>query len=108
MLSLLFTGSAMATTAIGTLIPILRDAGELRTRFGTYLLAAGGVGEFGPILLITLVFSTKSRGTRRRSCWPSSPWPCCRLWPGALGGRGWGCSSARWRRAASSRSGSRW
>jgi Kef-type K+ transport system membrane component KefB len=58
-LSLVFTGSAMATTAIGTLIPILRDAGELRTRFGRYLLAAGAMGEFGPILLITLLFSTK-------------------------------------------------
>jgi Kef-type K+ transport system membrane component KefB len=59
-LSLVFVGSAMATTAIGTLIPILRDAGELRTRFGTYLLAAGAMGEFGPILLITLVFSSKN------------------------------------------------
>jgi Kef-type K+ transport system membrane component KefB len=56
--SFLYTGSAMATTAIGTLIPILRDGGELKTRFGTYLLAAGGVGEFGPILLVTLVLST--------------------------------------------------
>jgi Kef-type K+ transport system membrane component KefB len=58
-LSLVFTGSAMATTAIGTLIPILRDADELRTRFGKYLLGAGAMGEFGPILLITLLFSTK-------------------------------------------------
>ena len=57
-LSLLYTGSAMATTAIGTLIPILRDGGELKTRFGTYLLGAGGIGEFGPILLVTLVLST--------------------------------------------------
>ena len=56
--SFLYTGSAMATTAIGTLIPILRDNGELKTKFGTYLLAAGAVGEFGPILLITLVLST--------------------------------------------------
>ena len=48
----------MATTAIGTLIPILRDNGELKTKFGTYLLAAGGVGEFGPILLVTLFLST--------------------------------------------------
>jgi Kef-type K+ transport system membrane component KefB len=56
--SFLYTGSAMATTAIGTLIPILRDGGELKTRFGTYLLAAGGIGEFGPILLVTLVLST--------------------------------------------------
>jgi Kef-type K+ transport system membrane component KefB len=59
-LSLVFTGSALATTAIGTLIPILSDAGELRTRFGTYLLAAGAMGEFGPILLITFAFSTQS------------------------------------------------
>jgi Kef-type K+ transport system membrane component KefB len=57
-LSFLYTGSAMATTAIGTLIPILRDNGELKTKFGTYLLAAGGAGEFGPILLVTLVLST--------------------------------------------------
>jgi Kef-type K+ transport system membrane component KefB len=56
--SALYVGSAMATTAIGTLIPILRDDGELRSRFGTYLLAAGGVGEFGPILLVTIFLST--------------------------------------------------
>ena len=60
MLSLLYTGSALATTAIGTLIPILSDTGELRTRFGTYLLAAGAVGEFGPILLLTLILTTQS------------------------------------------------
>jgi Kef-type K+ transport system membrane component KefB len=58
LVSFLDTGSAMATTAIGTLIPILRDNGELKTKFGTYLLAAGGVGEFGPILLVTLFLST--------------------------------------------------
>ena len=58
--SFLYTGSALATTAIGTLIPILRDSGGLKTRFGTYLLAAGGAGEFGPILLVTLVLTTAS------------------------------------------------
>jgi Kef-type K+ transport system membrane component KefB len=58
--SFLYTGSALATTAIGTLIPILRDSGGLKTRFGTFLLAAGGAGEFGPILLVTLVLSTAS------------------------------------------------
>jgi len=57
-LSALYVGCAMATTAIGTLIPILRDNGELQTRFGTYLLGAGGAGEFGPILLVTLFLST--------------------------------------------------
>jgi Kef-type K+ transport system membrane component KefB len=59
-LSLLYTGSALVTTAIGTLIPILSDAHELRTRLGTYLLAAGAVGEFGPVLLLTLILSAQS------------------------------------------------
>jgi len=59
-LSLVFVGSALATTAIGTLLPVLSDTGELGTPFGTYLLAAGAVGEFGPILLVTLVLSTQS------------------------------------------------
>jgi Kef-type K+ transport system membrane component KefB len=57
-ISLVYVGSALATTAIGTLIPVLSDTGELRTDFGRYLLAAGAVGEFGPILLLTLVLST--------------------------------------------------
>ncbi len=58
--SVVFVGSAIATTAIGTLLPILTDAGEVKTRFGTFLLAAGAVGEFGPILLITFLFSTNN------------------------------------------------
>jgi Kef-type K+ transport system membrane component KefB len=59
-ISLVYVGSALATTAIGTLLPVLSDTGEMRSRFGTYLLAAGAVGEFGPILLLTLVLSTQS------------------------------------------------
>jgi len=57
-LSFLYTGSALATTAIGTLIPILGDSGALKTRFGTYLLGAGAVGELGPIVLLTLFLSS--------------------------------------------------
>ena len=59
-LSLLYTGSALVTTAIGTLLPILSDAGELRTRLGAHLLAAGAVGELGPVLLVTLLLSAES------------------------------------------------
>ncbi len=59
-LSLLYTGSALATTAIGMLIPILSDTGDIDTGFGTYLLGAGTAGEFGPILLVTLVLSAQS------------------------------------------------
>jgi Kef-type K+ transport system membrane component KefB len=57
-LSLLYTGSAMATTAMGTLVPILSDSGEIRTRFGRQLLAIGAIGEFGPIVLVTLFLSS--------------------------------------------------
>jgi Kef-type K+ transport system membrane component KefB len=59
-LSLLFTGTALVTTAIGTLIPIVADSGDLKTRFGSYLLAAGAVGELGPILLITVALSASN------------------------------------------------
>lgn len=54
----LIVGAALTTTALGTLMPILRDAKELGTRFGAYAVAAGAVGEFGPILLIALVLSS--------------------------------------------------
>jgi Kef-type K+ transport system membrane component KefB len=57
--SILYSGPAVATTAIGTLVPVLSDSGELGTPFGTYLLAAGAAAEFGPILLLTLVLSTQ-------------------------------------------------
>lgn len=59
-LSLLYTGSALCTTAIGVLIPILRDEGQLDTRMGTSLLAAGAVGELGPVLLLTLALTAQS------------------------------------------------
>jgi Kef-type K+ transport system membrane component KefB len=54
----LIVGAALATTALGTLIPILRDAHELPTRFGAYAVASGAMGEFGPIVLIALVLSS--------------------------------------------------
>jgi Kef-type K+ transport system membrane component KefB len=54
----LIVGAALTTTALGTLMPILRDAKELSTRFGAYAVASGAVGEFAPIILIALVLST--------------------------------------------------
>ena len=54
----LIVGAALSTTALGTLMPILRDAKELSTRFGAYAVASGALGEFGPIVLIALVLST--------------------------------------------------
>lgn len=54
----LIVGAALSTTALGTLLPILRDSSELRTRFGAYTMASGAMGEFGPILLVVLALSS--------------------------------------------------
>lgn len=48
---------ALSTTAIGTLLPILRESGELDTEFGRFVLGAGAIGEFGPIVLFSLVIT---------------------------------------------------
>ncbi len=56
-LSLVFTGSALATTALGMLVPVLSDTDDLRSAFGTHVLAIGAVGEFGPIMLVSLVLA---------------------------------------------------
>ncbi|CAM4175501.1 cation:proton antiporter [Nocardiopsis rhodophaea] len=53
----LIIGLALTTTALGTVLPILRDAGALSTAFGTRFLASGTVGEFGPIVVIALLLS---------------------------------------------------
>jgi len=51
-------GLALTTTALGTLLPILRDNKMLSGRFGRDVYAAGAVGELFPILIIA-VFLTK-------------------------------------------------
>ena len=63
----LLVAVALATTAIGTLLPILREAGELDTRFGRFVLGAGALGEFGPIVLFSLVMASSEGGVMRRS-----------------------------------------
>lgn len=57
-----FIGVALTSTALGTLMPILRDAGELRTPFGAALIAIGAVGEFGPLIAISLFLSGRQPG----------------------------------------------
>jgi Kef-type K+ transport system membrane component KefB len=49
----------LTTTALGVLVPILRDSGVLEEPFGRYVMAAGALGELGPILAISLALSTK-------------------------------------------------
>ena len=51
----LFVATALCTTALGALIPIMRDAEELSTKFGQYILGAGALGELGPIIVLASV-----------------------------------------------------
>jgi Kef-type K+ transport system membrane component KefB len=52
---------ALSTTALGTLVPMLSDAGLLSTRLGTATLGTGVAGEFWPIVVIS-VFLTGAYG----------------------------------------------
>jgi len=49
--------TALTTSAIGTLLPILRDSGELETRFGKLVAGAGAVGELGPVVVVSLILT---------------------------------------------------
>ncbi len=57
-----FIGIALSSTALGTLLPILRDARELKTPFGLAVTAIGTAGEFGPLLAISLFLSGRNLG----------------------------------------------
>ncbi|MDQ3165377.1 MAG: cation:proton antiporter [Actinomycetota bacterium] len=51
----------LTTTALGTLLPILRDGGMLTGRLAPYILSAGAVGEFLPVLGIAVLLSANGR-----------------------------------------------
>lgn len=47
----------LATTSLGVLLPVFRDGGQLETKFGSLFLAAGSIGEVGPIVVMSLLLS---------------------------------------------------
>ncbi|MEU2787661.1 cation:proton antiporter [Streptomyces sp. NPDC007100] len=55
-------GTALTSTALGTVLPVLRDSGDLGTRFGSVMMATGAVGEFGPIIAMALLLSGRDPG----------------------------------------------
>ena len=52
---------ALTTTALGTVLPILREHGLLDRPFGRYFLATGAIGELFPILAIAIFLGVNSR-----------------------------------------------
>jgi len=59
-LDAIVVGLALTTTALGTLLPILRDAGLLEGRFGSRMMAIGSVGEFGPIVGVAILLDHRN------------------------------------------------
>lgn len=48
---------ALTTTALGTLLPIMRDNGIMAGPLGPFIFAAGAIGEFLPIVAMALLLS---------------------------------------------------
>jgi len=51
---------ALTSTALGTLLPTLRDTNEVKTPFGTFFLGAGAWGEFAPLTGIAILLSAQT------------------------------------------------
>ena len=57
-LSTLLISLALTTTALGTLLPMISDNGDLHTPFGAFIMAIGAVGEFLPVVAIALLLTS--------------------------------------------------
>lgn len=55
-------GIALSSTALGAILPILRDAGTSTSPLGIAVTALGAAGEFGPLIAISLFFSGRQVG----------------------------------------------
>lgn len=54
---------SLTASSLGVLVPVLRDAGEVKTDFGQLVVVSGSVGEFGSLLLLTILFSAQPEST---------------------------------------------
>ena len=58
----LFVAIILASSAIGIVIPLLKDAGEMATPFGQAVIVGISIADFGTVLLLTLLFSAEGGG----------------------------------------------
>ncbi|GCE23051.1 cation:proton antiporter domain-containing protein [Dictyobacter kobayashii] len=59
----LFIAIVLVATALGIVVPLLKDAGESDTDFGQLVIAGAMFAEFGSIILLSLFFSREAIGT---------------------------------------------
>jgi len=53
----LLVAITLASTSLGVLIPVLKDAGASDSSLGQLVIAAGSIADFGAIILLSLFFS---------------------------------------------------
>ena len=53
----LFVAIVLSATSLGIVLPVLKDAGVLETRAGTFVVAACSIAEFGSIVVLSMFFS---------------------------------------------------
>jgi Kef-type K+ transport system membrane component KefB len=53
----LFVAIVLSSTSLGIVCPVLKDAGVLDSRAGTFVVAACSVAEFGSIVVLSMFFS---------------------------------------------------
>jgi Kef-type K+ transport system membrane component KefB len=56
----LLVGITLMATALGILVPILKDAAQTETGFGNLIMVAGSLAELVPVLLLSVFFSVSS------------------------------------------------
>jgi Kef-type K+ transport system membrane component KefB len=47
----------LCATSLGVIIPVLKDVGELNSKFGQLVLAAASIADFGAVILLSFFFS---------------------------------------------------
>jgi Kef-type K+ transport system membrane component KefB len=47
----------LCATSLGVIIPVLKDVGELGSKFGQLILAAASIADFGAVILLSFFFS---------------------------------------------------
>ena len=58
----LFIAIVLASTSLGLVVPVLRDAGQTFSSYGQLVLAASSIGEFGAIVALAIFYSENGAG----------------------------------------------
>src|SRR5438094_10309902 len=62
----LFVAIVLSATALGLVVPVLKDAGHSESEFGQLVLGSATFADFGTVILLSLFFSGKATGIGAR------------------------------------------